>query len=139
VSKGNFCEDGYDLMGYVLPANTIVATQAWSMHRDASVFPSPETFLPDRWLETPDNEEQLMKMGQYLMPFGTGSRICGGQNLAQVTLRIVVALVARNFRIVAPPETNDKTMDIRDAFVRFIMLFSVSLANHLARSYFRPL
>lgn len=38
-------------MGYALPPGTIVSTQAWSMHRDTSVFPSPDTFLPDRWLE----------------------------------------------------------------------------------------
>ena len=111
-------------MGYLLPANTVVATQSWSLHRDTSVFPSPETFLPDRWLETPDNKEQLAQMGQYMMPFGTGTRVCGGQNQAQVVLRIVVALVARNFKIVAPPETNDRTMFIKDAFVWLTILFT---------------
>lgn len=105
-------------MGYALPANTIVATQAWSMHRNASVFPSPETFLPDRWLETSDNADHLSQMTQHLIPFGVGTRMCGGQTLAQMMMRIVVVSVVRNFGIVAPPETNDKTMDMRDAFVR---------------------
>jgi cytochrome P450 len=104
-------------MGYMLPANTIVATQAWSMHRDASVFPSPETFIPDRWLETGDNEEELAQMARYTMPFGTGVRICGGRIQAQLLLYIIVASVARNFNIIAPPDTNEKTMEMSDTFV----------------------
>ena len=43
-------DEGFDMMGYALPPGTIVATQAWSMHRDVEVFPSPDTFLPERWL-----------------------------------------------------------------------------------------
>ena len=110
-------------MGYALPPGTIVATQAWSMHRDPSVFPSPSTFLPDRWLQThaPDNTEQLAQMQQHYMPFGTGSRGCGGQNLAMMMLRITVAAIARNFDIAAPAETNDKSMEVRDSFVRWLV------------------
>ena len=53
-----------------------------------------------------------------LSPFGFGTRICGGQNLAQIMLRIGVAVIARNFRIEVPPETTEKSMAICDAFVR---------------------
>jgi hypothetical protein len=56
-------------------------------------------------------------MAQHFVPFGTGSRVCGGQNLAQLMLKITVATVARNFDIEAPPETNEKTMEMRDSFV----------------------
>lgn len=57
-------------------------------------------------------------MEQHFVPFGVGSRVCGGQNLAQIVLRIVIATVARNFDIVArAAETNERTMEIRDAFV----------------------
>lgn len=110
--------ESYDLMGYAVPPGTIVATQAWSMHRDSTVFPSPNTFLPDRWLETTTNAEQLNRMQQHMIPFGTGSRICGGQNLAIGMLRTVVAAVARNFDVRAnTAETNERTMEIRDSFV----------------------
>ena len=122
-SKNGTPNESFDLMGYALPPGTIVATQAWSMHRDPSVFPSPSTFLPDRWLQThaPDNTEQLAQMQQHYMPFGTGSRGCGGQNLAMMMLRITVAAIARNFDIAAPPETNDKSMEVRDSFVRWLV------------------
>ena len=41
------------MMGFALPPGTVVATQAWSMHREEDVFPSAETFLPERWLIDP--------------------------------------------------------------------------------------
>ncbi|KIK50957.1 hypothetical protein GYMLUDRAFT_234401 [Collybiopsis luxurians FD-317 M1] len=113
--------EGFDLMGFELPAGTVVATQAWSMHRNPSIFPSPDTFSPERWLETaqPGCAERLARMQQNMMPFGTGSRVCGGQNLAQIMLKIMVAAMARNFDIAAPAETNDRSMEIKDSFVIF--------------------
>lgn len=117
TGKKDATDDLFNLMGYSLPPNTVVATQAWSLHRNASVFPSPETFLPERWLETADNAAELVDMNHQMMPFGVGSRLCGGQNLAQMMLRIVLVSVVRNFNIIAPPETNDRSMEMRDAFV----------------------
>lgn len=69
------------------------------------------------------NAEQLFRMNQHMMPFGTGSRMCGGQNLAQMMLRVAVVAIVRNFEIEAPLETNERTMDIRDSFVNTLFLF----------------
>jgi cytochrome P450 len=111
--------EAFDLMGYALPPGTLVGTQAWSAHRNSTVFPSPESFLPERWLETGDNQGQLEAMNRHMMPFGTGSRVCGGQNLAQIVLRIAIAAIARNFDIISPPETTETSMEMRDSFVRY--------------------
>lgn len=113
----NQVNDSFDLLGYGLPPGTIVGTQSWSSHRDSVVFPSPYTFLPDRWLETHTAPSQLSMMHQHLIPFGTGSRLCGGQNLAHLVIRVVIAAVVRNFDVVSPPETNEASMNIKDAFV----------------------
>jgi cytochrome P450 len=111
------------------------------MHRDTSIFPSPETFLPDRWLARSgssyedgssddgsldkEDRERLARMNQQMMPFGAGSRVCGGQNLAGMMLKIAVAAVARNFDVVAPKETTERSMEIKDSFVSgvFISVF----------------
>jgi hypothetical protein len=68
--------DGFDLMRYSLPPGTIVGTQAWSMHRNAWIFPSPETFLPERWIardNSKEERERLRDMHRNMMPFGTVS------------------------------------------------------------------
>jgi len=117
VSKSGTAPENYDLMGYMLPPGTIVATQAWSMHREPSVFPSPDFFSPERWLV--DDSEELSQMTAQMMAFGLGSRNCGGQTFAYMTMRMVLASIARNFDIVAAPGTDEKSMAMRDAFVSF--------------------
>ncbi|THU97234.1 cytochrome P450 [Dendrothele bispora CBS 962.96] len=119
--KTGAANESFDLMGLEIPPGTIIATQAWSMHRNPEVFPSPDVFDPDRWLssEEIDSEERLARMSQCLMPFGTGSRICGGQNVAQMMMKIVIAAVVRNFEVTAASETDEKSMEIKDSFVIF--------------------
>ncbi|KAL0568776.1 hypothetical protein V5O48_013208 [Marasmius crinis-equi] len=118
-SKSGAANESFDLMGFEVPPGTIVATQAWSMHRNPAIFPSPESFMPERWLETdaPGSPERLARMMQYMMPFGTGTRVCGGQNVAQMMMKIVIATVVRNFDVFAPAETNEQSMEIKDSFV----------------------
>ncbi|KAJ7754837.1 cytochrome P450 [Mycena metata] len=143
TSKNFAGAEGFDLMGYALPPGTIVSTQAWSMHRDAAVFPSPETFLPERWLpsyaagskedggEASEAEAaRLARMASHMMPFGTGSRICGGVNLAHIIMRVVLVAVLRNFEIEAAPGTDEKSMDMRDSFVMFPAAMECKLIFH---------
>ncbi|KAJ7654121.1 cytochrome P450 [Mycena polygramma] len=144
TSKNFAGADGFDLMGYALPPGTIVSTQAWSMHRDPAVFPSPDTFLPERWLPSyaASKEEEasaadaereaarLARMASHMMPFGTGSRICGGVNLAHLILRVVLVAVLRNFEVEAAPGTDEKSMDMRDSFVMFPAAMECKLIFH---------
>ena len=63
-SPAGGANEDFDMMGYALPPGTIVSTQAWSMHRVPEVFPSPETFLPERWLPldaSEAEEERLLR------------------------------------------------------------------------------
>ncbi|KIJ97258.1 hypothetical protein K443DRAFT_681651 [Laccaria amethystina LaAM-08-1] len=119
TSKNGASDEIFDMMGYPLPPGTIVSTQAWSMHRDPSIFPSPDSFQPERWLASSTNESELAIMAQHMMPFGAGSRVCVGQTLAQVIMRIAIAAISRSFDVVAPAETNERSMEVRDSFVVF--------------------
>ncbi|KAF9770483.1 hypothetical protein IL306_011974 [Fusarium sp. DS 682] len=59
---------GANLAGHFLPSDTVVSTQAWTLHRDPKVFPDPEIFDPSRW------EAGSKEMHDAVMPFGGGSR-----------------------------------------------------------------
>ncbi|KAM5544681.1 hypothetical protein V8D89_001579 [Ganoderma adspersum] len=109
----------FDILGFDIPPGTIVGTQAWSMHRDPDVFPSPEAFCPERWLPShPDDGERLAKMSQHLMPFGAGTRACPGRYHAQIVFRATLAALVLNFDLSADPrETSETTMAPRDAFM----------------------
>jgi cytochrome P450 len=45
----------------------------WNVHRNEAIFPDAETFNPARWLFG-----DAGKLEKYLVPFGSGSRMCIG-------------------------------------------------------------
>jgi cytochrome P450 len=55
-------------------SETVVGMSAYMMHGDPTIFPSPDTFRPSRWLD-PVSARHLEK---YLVPFGKGPRQCVG-------------------------------------------------------------
>ena len=58
-----------------IPKGTPVSTTQRLIHFNPSIFPSPHSFLPERWLIQPAERKNLEK---YLQPFGRGSRSCLG-------------------------------------------------------------
>ncbi|KAH7049475.1 cytochrome P450 [Auriculariales sp. MPI-PUGE-AT-0066] len=100
-----------EIHGHPLPPGTIVATQAWSTHRQDRIYENPTTFKPERWL----NETEAMKINYF--PFGQGTRICAGQALALMILRTEFAVLMRNFNPVLPPHTTERSMEQRFSFV----------------------
>lgn len=69
-------KEGRFMDGYFMPGHTIVGTTSYSMHRlDTSVFPDPEEFVPDRWLD-PEGSSERMRL---FFAFGMGARTCIGK------------------------------------------------------------
>jgi cytochrome P450 len=60
--------------GYTVPRGTIVGMSSWMMHRDPNIWPRPDTFSPERWL----NPDKARKLEKYLVAFTKGSRQCIG-------------------------------------------------------------
>ncbi|KAI1409904.1 putative cytochrome P450 [Hypoxylon sp. FL1857] len=82
------CED-QDLRykQYVIPKGMTISTTTQDIHNDASVFPRPQEFLPERWMD-PDERKRL---NRYLQPWGRGTRLCLGMELATVDLYLAVS------------------------------------------------
>lgn len=79
---------GATFKDYYIPAGTVVGTQAYSLHRDPSLFPNPDTFDHTRWL-SPGGVSPLAK--SVFHPFGAGTRVCIGIHLARMELRLATA------------------------------------------------
>ena len=72
--------------GFDLPAGTLVRPCPYLTHRDPRIFPDPEAFRPERFLDgRPGNYEYY--------PFGGGSRACIGGAFALHQMRIIFAAV----------------------------------------------
>ncbi|KAL9120574.1 MAG: hypothetical protein Q9187_002869 [Circinaria calcarea] len=68
--------DGYDN----IPGGVKVSSSAYALHRNAGVFPEPERWLPERWLDVQKGKREEMK--RWFWAFGNGGRMCIGSNLA---------------------------------------------------------
>jgi cytochrome P450 family 135 len=82
-------KEPFEIGGYTLPAGVKVAPSIYLVHRRADVYPEPERFLPERFLEQPP--------GTYTwIPFGGGVRRCLGGAFAQFEMEVVLReLVSR--------------------------------------------
>lgn len=90
--------------GWPVPAGSRILLSSWLVQRDARFYDDPLVFRPERW--TPDFERSLPACAYF--PFGAGARNCIGGVLSDVTLRIIMATIARRFRLEAPVTPADQ-------------------------------
>ncbi|KAI4859602.1 putative cytochrome P450 [Hypoxylon rubiginosum] len=76
---------GATLAGRFIPGGYTVSAQAYSMHRNPSVYADPLKFDPERWIKP------TRAMKDSFVPFGGGSRVCLGLHLARMELRLATA------------------------------------------------
>ncbi|KAI1752891.1 cytochrome P450 [Xylaria castorea] len=99
--------------GHHIPAGTVVGTQPFSLHRDATLFPDPSRFDPDRWLyATPE-------MRKSLCPWGFGNRICMGMHLAYIEFRLALAVLVGSFNLTLPPDYDHEVMCMKNFWFVF--------------------
>jgi cytochrome P450 len=78
-----------EIGGHLLPAGVSVAPSIYLLHRRPEIYPEPERFRPERFLEHP--------AGTYTwIPFGGGVRRCLGGAFAEYEMKVVLReLVSR--------------------------------------------
>ena len=81
----------------------IVGINPWVLQHDPVVFPEPERFEPERWLEWDGKEgsskEKLAEQERYFFSFGAGSRVCIGRNASSIEMRKVIPLLVGEFEM----------------------------------------
>jgi len=81
-----------EIGGYELPAGIGVTPCVYLVHRNPEVYPEPDRFLPERFLENPP--------GTYTwIPFGGGVRRCLGASFAQFEMAVVLRELVRRRHI----------------------------------------
>jgi cytochrome P450 len=98
------CEIG----GYRVPAGMQIFAFTWVIHRDPRWYDEPERFLPERWRE----EEAARRPKFSYFPFGGGPRQCIGNSFAMMEAVLVLATIARRFRLASVP---GRPVEIRPA------------------------
>ena len=81
-----------EIAGYELPAGVSVTPCVYLVHRNPEVYPEPDRFLPERFLDNPP--------GTYTwIPFGGGVRRCLGASFAQFEMAVVLRELVKRHRI----------------------------------------
>ena len=83
------------LAGQPIKPGTIVVLAPWVLHRHRLLWDSPEHFAPSRFLGEARN--RIDKFAY--LPFGAGPRVCIGASFAMQEMIIMLATIARHFRL----------------------------------------
>lgn len=85
-----FSEGGHT---HTLPAGSFISAPHGVSQRDPTLYPSPEKFIPDRFLEIDEATGQRVARYGKLKPWGVGHGSCKGRSLAEREILAIVACV----------------------------------------------
>ncbi|XP_050537405.1 cytochrome P450 4C1-like isoform X2 [Daktulosphaira vitifoliae] len=86
--------DDLQLSNYVIPRNTVLIILPYVIHRNEELYPNPEKFDPERFLD----EENKSKFLFSYIPFSAGPRNCIGQKFAMLQIKIIISTVLRQLK-----------------------------------------
>ncbi len=90
------CEVG----GYEVPVGRTIFMSQWVIHRDPRFFDEPLTYRPERW-----EDGLARRIHRYAyFPFGGGPRICIGNGFALMESVLLLATIARRYRLTLAPD-----------------------------------
>ncbi|KAI0115977.1 cytochrome P450 3A13 [Nemania sp. FL0031] len=107
-------QGGRTIDGFFIPEHTIVSSQAYSAHRiDRTVFPQPDLFDPERWLE----EKGALERKRLFFAFAAGGRGCVGKHLALAEMKILLRDVYSQFTTFPDGSMTDEDMEMSDQVI----------------------
>ena len=79
--------------GHLVPKGVTLLLYLHQVHRDPEVFPKPEVYMPERFLDPG-------KMHPFaFVPFSAGPRNCIGQKFALLEEKAIISSIFRNFNV----------------------------------------
>jgi cytochrome P450 len=102
---GRLALEDHEVGGYLIPRGSLVLVSQYVMHRDPRFWPEPGRFDPERF--TPEAKAARPQFAYF--PFGGGPRRCIGEGFAWMEAVLILAALARRWRLRLPPGTHVPT------------------------------
>jgi cytochrome P450 family 135 len=83
IAGGRFVLEPFPIGDWMIPPDIAIGVDAYGVHHDPDIYPQPQVFRPERFLEDPPD-------GYSFLPFGGGAHRCLGASLALLEIKIVV-------------------------------------------------
>ncbi|KAF2667232.1 putative cytochrome P450 monooxygenase [Microthyrium microscopicum] len=96
-------EGGTTVDGYFIPAGITISASPYSMHRNEDIYPEADKWKPKRWMPKNDSDEKDVEreggndMRRWFWVFGSGGRMCVGNNFTLLVLKLVLAAIYTNY------------------------------------------
>ncbi|KAH9067874.1 cytochrome P450 [Lactarius vividus] len=121
-------DDVYD--GRLIPRGSLVFANIWAMSRDPEVFPDPDRFDPERYLEKVD-EETARRRDPRVFVFGFGRRRCPGTHLVESSVWLMLATMLAMLDIEKPRDRDGNEIEpevkFENSIFRTATCFAVAL------------
>lgn len=85
----------YKVGDYTIPAGSIVLLSQYVMHHNEKYYPDPDRFDPERWTA----EARAARPKHAYFPFGSGPRLCIGEQFAWMEGILIIATLAQQWRM----------------------------------------
>lgn len=85
-------ESPVEVMGYELHPGTILIGNIYSTHQRQDLYPKPQEFQPERFIEKQFSPYEFL-------PFGGGSRVCIGGTFALFEMKLILATILFNYQL----------------------------------------
>ncbi|KAH8281979.1 hypothetical protein KR054_004569 [Drosophila jambulina] len=104
---GRQCVEECVVNGMVMPKDTQISIHIYDVMRDPRHFPKPNEFKPERFL--PENTVNRHPFA--FVPFSAGQRNCIGQKFAILEMKVLLAAVIKNFKLLPSTQIEDLTFE----------------------------
>lgn len=92
---------GSDGLTCTMKPGNVAVISTYGLQMDPNHWPNPEKFDPDRF----SDEQKAGRHKFTFIPFGEGPRICVGLRLATIIIKMVVAIILKDYHIQVSPKT----------------------------------
>lgn len=93
--------EDYRYQNIVIPKGSGIQIPVQSIHRNEQFWPEADNFQPERFFGS--NKNNVDKL--FWIPFGSGPRNCIGMRFALVEIKLVIAKLLLNYRLLPGPRT----------------------------------
>jgi cytochrome P450 len=97
---GRLSVEEHEIRDYKIPVGALILISPYVTHRDSRYWPQPTEFIPERW-----EAQSIKEAGQknVYFPFGGGIRRCIGESFAWTEGILLIATLARKWKLSLVP------------------------------------